>query len=189
MRREIIKRDSLEDLYLSYFGPLKDYLYYLTGDLSLTEDLVQEVFYRAGRNLLFNKKITSVSAWLYTIARNLYLDYLRKNKTPTLSFEQLSEHSKPAAPDHDGLPERVYEEKENRELIIGTLMSLKESQRTALLLREHQGLSYEEIAAVMRLTPAAVKSLLSRARIAFRQEYLKEKDLVRRTQIYESDKM
>ncbi|EEG78581.1 RNA polymerase sigma factor [Dethiobacter alkaliphilus] len=167
------KNDELEELYHLYFSRIQSYLYYLSGDYNLAEELVQETFYRAGRSLLLKRKITYVSAWLFTIARNLYFDHAKKSnfKIDIVSFEDLSAPNLPREKYTGYLPERSHENRELQKDIQVTLMSLTENQRTALLLKDHQSLTYQEIAEIMDLSVMSVKSLLHRARLAFRRKF------------------
>lgn len=145
----------------------------MSGDFNLAEDLVQETFYRAGRSLFFKGKINFVSSWLFTIARNLYLDHTKKRKLRLFPIDDIPEARQLREINNNHLPSKALEEKEKREKIQSALASLKENQRTILLLRDFQELTYQEITEVMKISPQAVKSLLFRARRSFMKEYSK----------------
>lgn len=168
------KPQNIEELYVSYVAPLKDYLYRMSGDKELASDLVQEVFYRATRAFFFRPHIEYVSAWLFKIARNLYLDYEKKRRRITEeSFDKLHLEGTQFADRGSTDPVTVLEEIEIQDTIQKVLWYLPEIQRTVILLRDYQGLSYAEIADTLETTVSAVKSHLFRARVAFRETYLR----------------
>lgn len=159
---------DLDRLYVEHVELIQNYLYRLSGDRGLAEDLVQETFYRAMRQLLAGRRIDYISAWLYRIARNLYLDHVKRAR-PELEPE-LDEASM-AAGGRAMQPEAEALRHEQLDHIIGVMRMLPESQRTALILRDAQGLSYEEVAEAMDLSLSAVKSVILRARRRFTSLY------------------
>jgi RNA polymerase sigma-70 factor (ECF subfamily) len=159
---------SLDALYRRYRGPVQSYLYRLCGSADLAEELTQETFVRACTGLLHFRGDSSVATWLFRIARNTYLNSLRRPTPDRIATDEL--HAIPdGAADTD--PERQYAAHEVRSLISMALAQLPEKQRSILLLRDEEGLSYAEIAAVLELSLAAVKVNLFRARNAFRSAY------------------
>ena len=159
---------SLEDLYQRYRRPVQHYLYQLCGSVEQAEELTQETFIRAHTGLLTFRGDCSVATWLFRIARNLYLKSLRQPSPPRIDTDELL-----AIPDHaaEGDPVRRYAAREQRDLIGLTLAQLPEKQRSILLLRDAEGLTYDEIARVLEISLAAVKVNLVRARAAFRASY------------------
>jgi RNA polymerase sigma-70 factor (ECF subfamily) len=139
---------SLEELYRLYREPVRRYLCQLCGADDQAEELTQETFIKAYTGLLAFRGECSVATWLFRIARNLYLNSLRR-------------------PD----PARIDAAGEQRDLIGRALGQLPEQQRSVLLLRDAEGLAYIEIADVLGISLAAVKVNLFRARNAFRQAY------------------
>ena len=124
------------------------------------EDVLQEVFVNSYRAMLADNREINLRPWLYRIARNRCLNHLRK---PTADAQE-SMDAVPmveAATTH----ERVHNREEFRQLI-ADVNKLPETQRSALLLREMDAMSYEEIAQAMETTVPSVKSLLVRARIS-----------------------
>ena len=159
---------SLEDLYQRYRLPVLHYIYQLCGSADQAEELTQETFIRARTGLLTFRGDCSVATWLFRIARNLYLNSLRHPSPARIDTDQLL-----AIPDRaaDGDPVRHYAASEQRDLIALTLAQLPEKQRSILLLRDAEGLAYDEIARVLEISLAAVKVNLFRARAAFRVTY------------------
>ena len=105
--------------------------------------------------------------WALRIARNVFLSYARK-KQPQLLEEQEWE---PEPDVNRNLPEEEFLRKEEARRVRDCLMCLGEQERTVLLLRDFQELSYEEAARIMNLTPEVVKSRIYRARQKFRKIY------------------
>jgi RNA polymerase sigma factor (sigma-70 family) len=124
------------------------------------EDVLQEVFVNAYKAMLADEREINLRPWLYRIARNRCLNYLRKPKAD-------AQESMDMVPEVDAAStaEMVHNREEFRQ-ILSDVNKLPETQRSALLLREMDALSYEEIAAAMDTTVPSVKSLLVRARIS-----------------------
>ena len=160
---------SLEDIYRQYRAPVQHYLYRLSGSHDLAEELAQETFIRACASVLTFRGDCSIATWLFRIARNVYLNSLRKRNATRIDTDELL-----AIPDQSGYsdPGFRYAASEERNLIAIALGELPEKQRTILLLRDAEGLAYAEIADVLGISLAAVKVNLFRARASFRLTYL-----------------
>lgn len=123
------------------------------------EDVLQEVFTSAYRAMLGDTRPINVRPWLYRIARNRCLNHLRRDPMQSVEGMELT-----VVDERIGTAETVHQRAEVRQLL-ADIQALPESQRTAILLREIDDLSYEQIAMAMDTTVAAVKSLLVRARV------------------------
>src|ERR1700722_4539416 len=124
------------------------------------EDVLQEVFAAAFNAVLADEREINVRPWLYRIARNRSLNHLRR--ASAVGVDSMDVHFA----DHGmSTGDRVLRRESFRELI-ADVHDLPETQRTALLLREIDALSYEQIAQAMETTVPSVKSLLVRARIS-----------------------
>ncbi|MEN0015302.1 MAG: sigma-70 family RNA polymerase sigma factor, partial [Solirubrobacteraceae bacterium] len=123
------------------------------------EDVLQEVFTSAYRAMLGDTRPINVRPWLYRIARNRCLNHLRRDPMPSIEGMELT-----VVDERIGTAETVHQRAEVRQLL-ADIQALPETQRTAILLREIDDLSYEQIAMAMDNTVAAVKSLLVRARV------------------------
>jgi RNA polymerase sigma factor (sigma-70 family) len=124
------------------------------------EDVLQEVFVNAYRAMLADEREINLRPWLYRIARNRCLNHLRK---PTADAQE-SMDMVPTV-EAASTAEKVHNREEFRQLLTD-VGKLPETQRSALLLREMDALSYEEIAHAMDTSVPSVKSLLVRARIS-----------------------
>lgn len=143
-----------------YQGRLLGFCRQMLGSTEDAEDVLQEVFVNAYKAMLADEREINLRPWLYRIARNRCLNYLRKPKAD-------AQESMDMVPEVDAAStaERVHNREEFRQ-ILSDVNKLPETQRAALLLREMDALSYEEIAAAMETTVPSVKSLLVRARIS-----------------------
>jgi RNA polymerase sigma-70 factor (ECF subfamily) len=134
----------------------------------MAEDLCSEAFYKAYRSLhSFREVDASFSTWLYTIARNTVLSELRKMRMTQVSLDDTVYI--PAAPAETG-PEQSLLRHEKAMLVREAINSLPEKQRSALILREYEGLDYQEIANILDQTVSSVKSLLFRARASVKAQ-------------------
>src|SRR6202453_2453085 len=110
--------------------------------------------------IVADERSINVRPWLYRIARNRSLNHLRK--TQAIGVDSMDIHF---AEHGASTAEKVHQREEFR-LLVGDIHDLPESQRTALVLREMDALSYEQIAEAMETTVASVKSLVGRARVS-----------------------
>jgi len=124
------------------------------------EDVLQEVFAAAFNAMLADEREINVRPWLYRIARNRSLNHLRRAQA--VGVDSMDVHLS-----EGGLTtaDKVHKREEFR-LLISDVQDLPETQKTALLLREIDALSYEQIAEAMETTVPSVKSLLVRARVS-----------------------
>jgi RNA polymerase sigma factor (sigma-70 family) len=130
----------------------------LGGSRSDAEDVLQDVFLRAYRALRNDDRPVTLRAWLYRVAHNRCIDQLRRPVPPAAEVYQLSR-----TPLRDPFDET--ERREDLRDLVKDVQRLPEQQRSALLMRELDGLSYAELADALRTTIPAIKSLLVRARI------------------------
>lgn len=132
----------------------------MIGSTEDAEDVLQEVFVNAYKAMIADNREINLRPWLYRIARNRSLNHLRKPKA--IAHESMDMVPMTV---EGGTAEKVHNREEFRQLL-NDVTKLPETQRAALLLREIDALSYEEIAEAMDTTVPSVKSLLVRARIS-----------------------
>lgn len=125
-------------------------------------DLTQDTFMRAYQGLERWRPDASFKTWLFRIARNLAFDQLRRGKV--VQFVALDEGAD--IPDAAAGPEALLETAQRYRVLEAALARLPSEHREILLLREIEGMAYEEIAAVLNLNIGTVKSRIARARAA-----------------------
>jgi len=124
------------------------------------EDVLQEVFAASYRAIVADEREILVRPWLYRISRNMCLKHLGKRRPATDGgIEEMDIAAAANTVDEVDMREDLRQ-------IVGDVRELPETQRTALLLREIDGLSYEQIASAMDTSVPGVKSLLVRARVS-----------------------
>jgi RNA polymerase sigma-70 factor (ECF subfamily) len=133
---------------------------YMLHDISDAQDAAQDTFIKAYKGLRDFRPDASFSTWLYRIAVNTCLDHQKKSRHDPLSGGVLSEELL----SFDPSPEDQYQSKKTTEAIRTALQKLPEKLRSAIVLREIEELTYEEIALVLDTSVGTVKSRISRAR-------------------------
>jgi len=169
-------RAAFAELVEKYKQPLFNFVFRTLRDEIETEDVTQNTFLQVWKSRARYQRTAKFSTWLFTIARNLCLNEIRRrSRHPAESLEET--HA-----EHDDQPSRQYEDKkiflptetalhgELAKKIEEALAELPENQRTAILLCRQDELSYEEIAEVLNCSLSATKSLIHRGR-----DFLKEK--------------
>lgn len=146
---------------------------HLLGDPEEARDLSQEVFLRVFRTIGGFRGNSALRTWIYRIvinqARNRQRWWKRRHRSEVISLdEHLEQFGDVSAPVEKVTPERVFGQKELASQIWQALESLPFEQRTAIVLREIDGLSYDEIAFSLGVAVGTVKSRLTRAREALR---------------------
>jgi len=155
---------AFAEIYDQYQPAVYRYIYYRVGDTATAEDLTSEVFVRMVEKIdTFTYRGRPILAWLYTIARNLVVDYQRRaGQVAILSLdEQLVAESDDV--------ERAVENSLTQRRLTAALAHLTEYQRQVILLKFVEGLNNEEVAGVLDKPIGAVKSLQHRALAALRR--------------------
>ncbi len=149
---------------------------HLLGDRDEALDLSQEVFLRVFRTLPSFRGQSALRTWIYRIvinqARNRQRFWKRRHRSEQVSLDDHMRQFGDVAAEHQVLPDRLLANKEAASKIWHALDRLPFDQRTALILREVDGLRYEEIAFSLGIAVGTVKSRLTRARQALRAALL-----------------
>jgi RNA polymerase sigma-70 factor (ECF subfamily) len=169
-------RAAFGTLVEKYKQPVMNFIFRTLRDETEAEDLAQNVFLQVYKSRDRYQRTAKFSTWLFTIARNLCLNEIRRrSRHPADSLEE--SHS-----ENEDQPQRQYEDKkvslptenvlqgELARKIAEAVAELPENQRTAILLCQQDELSYEEIAEILDCSLSATKSLIHRGR-----ETLKDK--------------
>jgi RNA polymerase sigma factor (sigma-70 family) len=151
---------AFEVLVSRYETRLLAFCRHLLGSREDAEDVLQEVMTAAFNAIVADNRPINVRPWLYRIARNRSLNHLRR--TQAIGVDSMDHH---LAEHGSSTADKVHQREEFR-MLVGDIQGLPETQRTALVLREMDALSYEQIAEAMETTVSSVKSLLVRARVS-----------------------
>lgn len=134
--------DEFKQLYIKYEKQIYKYLFYLSGDKFIAEELTQETFFQAFKSIHSFKGRSKISTWLFQIAKYSFYSYLKKNKgveqvTDTSTFENEISNNE--------TPENIYEKKEASTQVLSALKKLKQPQQEIVILRFYNELSFKEI--------------------------------------------
>ncbi|GCL73986.1 MULTISPECIES: RNA polymerase sigma factor [Paenibacillus] len=161
-----MQKDSFTELFRMFQPSLYRYLYRMCGSKEVAEELLQETFYRAMLSLRL-EDMRLARAWLYKVARNLFIDWVRKRKGEAEMLQAIEIHASGTSP--MPTPEEALQLKEQRRKMTGVMRKLPEHYRTILYLREMEGFSYQELAETLDLSMSQVKVMLHRSRDKFRE--------------------
>jgi RNA polymerase sigma factor (sigma-70 family) len=151
---------AYEALVARYQARLLAFCRHMLGSREDAEDVLQEVFAAAYNAMVADERPLNVRPWLYRIARNRSLNHLRR--VQAIGVDSMDVH---LSENGASTADKVHRREEFR-LLVQDVQGLAETQRTALLLREIDALSYDQIAEAMETTVPSVKSLLVRARVS-----------------------
>ncbi len=167
-------KSAFEILMQNYYSRVLNFIYRFVANKESAEDLTQDVFLRVFKYGPRYKPKSKFQTWLYTIAKNICLNELRKNKEFVTSLDepatignadmqiQIADPKSSAADE-----ELIHAEK--AAVIRQAINELPDNQRLAVILRRYDNFSYAEIAETLGVSDKAVKSLLSRAKVNLRR--------------------
>ncbi len=151
---------AFETLVARYQSRLLAFCRHMLGSREDAEDVLQEVFAASFNAIIADERTIHVRPWLYRIARNRSLNHLRR--VQPIGVDSMDIHMSEAG---QTTADKVHKREDFR-LLVADVQDLPETQKTALLLREIDALSYQQIAEAMETTIPSVKSLLVRARVS-----------------------
>jgi RNA polymerase sigma-70 factor (ECF subfamily) len=166
---------AFEILIQRFKNQLINYVYRFLGDYDSCVDVVQEAFIKVYRYKDNYSSVAKFSTWVYTIAGNLArTEYKRKRRRNLFSINSYGEENKTyEIPDESFRPDVAVDANIKREIIQKALLKILDSYREAVILRDVQELSYEEIAEILGIEVGTVKSRINRGRAEL-QKYLKD---------------
>jgi RNA polymerase sigma factor (sigma-70 family) len=152
------KVEKLAILFERHHVALFNYFLRLTGNHPVSEDLVQEVFTRILKYRATYRGEDRFAVWMYKIARNAHIDFLRRRKESVPLEDQFEE-----AQSADLIPEERVERQQEAALISRALKRLSPKKQEVILLSRFQNLKYREIAELMECPVGTVKGMVHRA--------------------------
>jgi len=164
------ERDAFRILVERHSAQLFRLAYRMTGNEHDAEEIVQEAFLRAYRNLGQFGSRANFGTWAYRIAANYAIDRMRqrkkedaRRKTPSVAEDDLEQDPLDLVPDERPNPDRLAVNSELRKKMQEALGNLSYSERTAFVMRHWEGCAIEEIAAVLKSTTTAAKNTVFRS--------------------------
>ena len=166
-------KQAFELLIKKYQRRIFHLIYRITQDPAVVESLAQEVFLKAYRSISSFRGSSRFYTWLYRIAVNTSLSYIKKESVAENREKRVDYDLDTSNLSVDSMriedPEELLMRKEFLKQVVGSLRRLPEELRTAVVLREFTGLNYEEIAEVMEIPLGTVRSRIFRARSRLRE--------------------
>ena len=165
-----------ENAYIELVNRYKDklinFIFNYLGDLESSEDVVQETMIKLYHKKHYYREIAKFSTWLYTIAKNLANTELRKRKQrKTTLLSQFSKDDKTyELPSNDPEPGQEIQTDIVNKIIKDAVDQLSEKFKIVIVLRDIQGLSYEDISEIINVPIGTVKSRINRARLQLQVE-------------------
>ena len=156
-------------LFERYHRAVFDFFARMTGNRAVSEDLVQDVFFRILKYRKTFRAESHFKTWMFQIARNVRVDYYKKRGSDRAAFE----NSKEELNSGFALPSQKLEEDERTRLLECALLKLPEEKREILILSRYQGMKYEEIAELLGCELGTVKVRIYRAMQELRDVFFK----------------
>ena len=174
-------RNAFESLVRQCAEQIYNLSYRLTGNSANAEDLVQDAFIKAFKNISKFREECTFSSWVYRITLNLWKNKVKYEKLRSFlkyfSLSELVETNRGELsielPDHSPNPESALEQTQKSEKIQEALNELDEQARIMIVFRDMEGRSYEEISALLECPIGTVKSRIARARESLREKLIK----------------
>lgn len=158
--------ECFEILVQRYKNPLTNYVFRFLGDYEACVDVVQETMIKVYRYKNTYNSVAKFSTWIYTIAGNLArTEYRRQRRRKFLSINDYGEEHKTFdIPDEAYRPDVMTDSGIKDEIIQNALLKVKDVYREAVILRDIEGMSYDEIAEILKVNEGTVKSRINRGR-------------------------
>ncbi len=169
--------DSFEKLVRKYERLVATCAYSVVGNTEDALDVSQEAFLKAYKSIASFKGDSEFSTWLYRIAKNCALDFIRRKKDAAISINSSGDEGNGFdLPDEskNSNPEKAALENEKTRLLYGAIEKLSDEHKEILLLRDINGYSYDEISNMLGIEQGTVKSRIFRAREALKKILSKE---------------
>ena len=173
-------RDAFTALVQAFSGPMYNLAYRMVGNADDAADLAQEIFVKLYRSIGRFQGKSKFSTWLFALGANTCRSGLRKLRRrrdrEVLQLNGDAEHgiAPRDPPDPADRPDRQLERRETRQAVEAAIAALADDFREVIVLRDLQGLAYDEIAQALDCSMGTVKSRLARARMKVRDTLIKQ---------------
>ena len=161
--------DRFEDLVRRYQKPIINFIFRMVGNYEDAAELSQDVFIKSYSSLASYDPSYRFSTWLFRIATNRAIDFLRKKRVPVVSMEGPDEEYTPQYPADDASPLDELEDDRVRGLLADAIQQLPSDYREVIVLYHVNEVSYEQIATITGLPLGTVKNRIFRARQMMRR--------------------
>ena len=181
--KEIIRKvksgdvNAFEEIVKLYEKRICQTIYFMVKDDSIVEDIAQEVFIKIYKNLSRFNEQSSLYTWIYRITMNACYDEIKKEqKIKTFStYIEVDDHEEEVEiEDETQDVENIIENEFDKQMLIKAIKNLPSESRALIVLRDIKGFSYWEISDMLKLKLGTVKSKISRARLALKNELEKQ---------------
>lgn len=162
-------KEIIADWYLHHSDSVFKYIFMMIQDHQQAEDLTHDTFIKAYKNFHLFEERAKARTWLFRIAHNVTIDYIRKRKPVTI-LKDIFSTKKDTSP----LPEDVVEVRESSRELYQALGNLKASYREVIILRKIKGFSIKETSEVLNWSEGKVKTTLYRAIPALEKQLTEE---------------
>ncbi|WP_227521509.1 RNA polymerase sigma factor [Bacillus alkalisoli] len=163
------RKQKVKEWYHEYSDDIYRFILYLTGDNEQAKDLMHDTFLKAYQHAASFQGKTSVKNWLYRIARNVTIDYMRKMKPIKYMLNSFA-----IFPSNDKCPAQISQLGENEEQLYKSIKKLKAPYQEVIILRKIKELSVQETAEILNWSESKVKTTLHRALQSLKEEMIKE---------------
>ncbi len=163
---------SFEDVYKIYFKRIYAFLYKLTSDSDISEEMAQETFYQAFVSFHRYDGSCEMFTWLAAIAKNVFFKYLRKKKLHTLNIELLVE---PRAGEESD-PEAILQRKHLASYVNECVQRLPQKYRDVVFLRIYAQLPFSQISDILGITENSAKVVYYRAKNLLRKDLFRDEE-------------
>ncbi|KKR75555.1 MAG: RNA polymerase, sigma-24 subunit, ECF subfamily, partial [Parcubacteria group bacterium GW2011_GWB2_40_8] len=171
------EKEALEILIRRYLKPVYGFVYKYTGGVSETEDISQDVFIKVWKNLKKFDQVKNFKTWLFTIAKNTTLDFLRKKKMIPFSEFDLEDGSNFLADtiaDESLSSEELFEKGERRSVLASALKKLSPEYQAVVASHHENDFTFQQISNTLGQSINTVKSRYRRALIALKKSISKD---------------
>ncbi len=166
--------ESLKVLIDRYLNPIYNFTYRICNNTEIADDITQEVFVKVWKNLKKYNPEQSFKIWIFSIAKNTTIDWLRKRKNLVISdfdSDDGSNYLENTTSNNDPLPDELAILNENKKILSEKILKLSPIYQTILSLRYTEDFSFREISEILQKPIDTVKSHHRRALIELRKQY------------------